>query len=94
MSRTTKRIVSANDLLDGDVVYLTPGGSWSRSLQDAAVADDDLAANALLDIANRQPEAVVGPYLVSISQSSGSVLPGLVREQLRNDGPSVFAGSL
>ena len=55
MSATTKDIVSANDLMDGSVVYLTANGTWSRAIRDAALAESKTAADALLEIANNQP---------------------------------------
>lgn len=93
MSDRRKQIVSANDLLVGDVVYLTENGSWSRDLIDAAVAENDEIANALLEIANRQPERVVGPYLVDVKQDNNSIVPNHIREQLRGLGPSVLSAN-
>lgn len=90
MSKPTKYVVSANDLFDGDVVYLTSNGTWTRALNDAAVAGNDVAADALLEIANRQPESVIGPYLISINQAPDNITPNHIREKLRSGGPSIF----
>ncbi|MGI9418915.1 MAG: DUF2849 domain-containing protein [Geminicoccaceae bacterium] len=82
------KIVSANDLLDGDVVYLEPGGAWTRHLSDAAVADSDETADRLLVIGD-QPSKVVGPYLVGVTlDDHGVPTPTHFREKYRELGPT------
>lgn len=83
----TPRIVSANDLFVGDVVYLTSSHGWTRRLADAAVARDEAAAEALLAAAN-QPGAVVDPYLADVSLETGAPVPTHFREVYRTRGPS------
>lgn len=91
MSKTpTPQIVSANDLLDGDVVYLTNFGDWTRLIEEAAIALTSNAADALLAAAD-QPDKVVGPYLVPVDQSDDGPVPRHFRERFRVDGPSVRA---
>ena len=58
------RMATANDLLEGDVVYLSSTGDWSRDIRDAALAVNPEAAEALLKRAEGFPNQVVGPYLV------------------------------
>ncbi|MEM6666070.1 MAG: DUF2849 domain-containing protein [Pseudomonadota bacterium] len=82
------QIVSANDLLDGDVVYLRADGLWSRILREAAVARTREAADALLVLAD-QPGAVVGPYLLTVEAVEGCApAPLHIRERTRDLGPS------
>lgn len=81
------QIVSANDLMDGDVVYLDPAGQWSRSLDDAAVAETSEDATALLERAN-QPGRVVGPVLIDVALTGVRPEPTHLREKLRERGPS------
>ena len=82
------KIVSANDLLDGDVVYLEPGGSWTRHLSEAAVAKDEGAADRLLALGD-QPSKVVGPYLVDVALGERAApMPMHFREKFRDLGPS------
>lgn len=86
----TDQIVTANDLREGDVVFLTENGSWSRRVRDAAVANDKEAAQALLESA--QPSVadntVVEPYLVNVAITADGPFPNRYREQLRCLGPT------
>jgi hypothetical protein len=83
------QIVSANDLLEGDVVYLCADGGWTRHLSDAAVATDAEGAAALLAAAVAQPGRVVDPYLSDVAIEPGaSPRPLHYREIFRTRGPS------
>ncbi len=81
------KIVSANDLMIGDVVYLDAQGGWTRSLAEAAVAHDDEAAERLAALAD-QPGAVVGPYLADVALDGPVPRPLHFREAFRARGPS------
>jgi hypothetical protein len=81
------KIVSANALLEGDVVYLDGGGGWTRRLANAAIARDEDAARALLAAAD-QPAAVVGPYLTDVAIEPDGPRPTHFREVYRSRGPS------
>lgn len=81
--------VTANDLMDGDVVYLTPASGWSRELAEAAIADTSEAADCLLATALPQEAAVVGPYLIDVFRDGeGRLEPLHYRERIRTLGPS------
>ena len=67
------KIVSANDLLMGDVVYLDRSGTWTRRLDAAAVAETPEAAEDLLAAAAAQPDQVVGPYLADVILRDGAI---------------------
>jgi hypothetical protein len=89
MARQFKpKIVSANDLLAGDVVYIDSTGGWTRRLSEAAVAECEAAAEELFAAAD-QPGKVVGPYLVEvILDGDGRPVPMHFREKFRDRGPS------
>jgi hypothetical protein len=81
--------VTANDLMDGDVVYLTAEHCWSRHLSEAALAAKPDEAASLLAIAMRQEHLVVGPYLMDVSRAAaGQLEPKHYRERIRTLGPS------
>ena len=82
------RIVSANDLLAGDVIYLARTGGWTRRLDEAAVARDDAEATALLTAAELQPDVAVGPYLAEVALDGPAPRPLHYREVFRTRGPS------
>lgn len=82
------QIVSANDLLAGDVVYLTPGHGWTRALSQAAVAREAAAADRLLAAAAAQQDRVVDPFLAEVALDGPTPRPLHFREAFRARGPS------
>lgn len=90
MARAFKpKIVSANDLMEGDVVYFAREGGWTRSLAEAAVAETEARAEALLASAAAEQHVVVGPYLADVALTPGAAPePIHYREVFRTRGPS------
>lgn len=90
MSRTFKpQVVTANHLLEGDVVYMTRDCTWVRDISKAAVARDRLDAATMLDTAEGQPDCVVGPYLAEVAlDPEGRPHPVHFREVFRTTGPT------
>lgn len=88
------QVVTANDLLSGDVVYLTKAANWSRRIQDAVVVANVEAGAALLAEAESQAKKniVVAPYLIPVQISGDASVtppkPIQYREVLRAEGPS------
>ena len=62
----TPKVVTANHLLKGDVIYQTKSG-WSRTLSDAEVLEDEAHADLRLIEASQQTGEVVGAYLRGFS---------------------------
>jgi len=89
MATTTRQIISANDLLDGHVVYLTANGGWTGEPGNAVIAENAEDASILLATAEAQQALIVGPYLVDIEPGLGTPEPVLFREKLRVTGPSM-----
>lgn len=89
--RAQIQAVTANRLIDGDVVYFTPAGGWSEWLPDAAIAEDKQAGAALLARAARDVETrlIVEPYLFEVTTEGGRVNAISVREKIRMAGPTV-----
>ncbi len=88
------RIVTANRLDDGLVVYLngaSGGTGWSERLDEAGVAGDDAAAGRLLARAEGPGQAlrVVDPYLIEVTREAAVPRPVSHREAIRARGPSV-----
>lgn len=89
MSRIfTPKVVTANALLEGDVVYLTEDGSWTRSLDEAELIEDEAIAQLRLIEAGAQAHRVVGAYLAEARAGSAGPVPGHFREGFRARGPS------
>ena len=87
----TPCILTANDLFDGDVVYLAPDGAWTRRPGAARLFEDEDEANRRLVAAESQEDAIVGPYLASAAPGGRQgPEPIHIREVLRATGPSNY----
>jgi hypothetical protein len=85
------QMATGNDLLEGDVVYFTSTGDWSRSIGDAALAVNQEAADDLLRRAQGFPNRVVGVYLVEAGiDDCGRAAPAHFREVFRTRGPTNY----
>lgn len=92
MSRTEKgRVMTAHRLGDGEAVFLTRSGLWSRTIDDAVLALEPLAVAALENRANDEVKAsrVTGPYLFDAERVNGRIRASHIRERIRSLGPSV-----
>lgn len=86
---TTAKIVSANDLLDGDVIFLARDGGWTRAIEDAQVAHATDDADRLLAAAAADFAHAVAPYLVDVTiDAAGRPRPIHYRERIRLAGPT------
>ena len=86
----TPKVITANALLEGDVVYLT-GDAWTRDLRDADVLTDEADADLRLIEASAQADKVVGVYLADVTVKDGVPHPTHFREDFRATGPSNYA---
>jgi hypothetical protein len=85
------QMATGNDLLEGDVVYFTSTGDWSRSIGDAALAVNQEAADDLLKRALADKVRVVGIYLVEAAiDDCGRAAPAHFREVFRTRGPTNY----
>ena len=84
------KIVTANRLDDGLVVYLN-GAGWSERIEDARIAGDDAAADGLLAEAEGQGQEirVIEPYLIEVALEGAAPRPVSYREAIRAQGPTV-----
>lgn len=86
----TPKVVTANALIEGDVIYLTSEDTWSRDLAEAEVLTDEAVADVrLLDASSRHAE-VVGAYLADVKLADGIPQPTHFREEFRRTGPSNY----
>ncbi len=85
------KVVTANRLNDGDVVYLTAHGDWSAWLDDSGPAETPEHEAALLERAEQavHERLVVDPYLMPVARDAGQLRPLSQREIIRAAGPSV-----
>ena len=87
----TPKVVTANDLLDGDVVYLAEDDTWVRDLSAAEVITDEAEAQMRLLTAEQQQDRVVGAYLAEVAPGQDGPRPTHFREAFRATGPSNYA---
>lgn len=83
-------VVTANDLLDGDAVWLTAVGDWSLLADAALVLETAEDAARALAAAQAQPGRIVGAYLAEVARINGRPVPVKTREALRTTGPSNY----
>jgi len=85
------QVITANRLLDGRVVFLTPSGSWDHQVAAADVFADPIAAETGVATAQKSvlEGEVVDPYAISVSIEGGQIVPTVLRERIRADGPTI-----
>ncbi|MFY0623911.1 MAG: DUF2849 domain-containing protein [Pelagimonas sp.] len=86
----TPKVITANHLAEGDVVYLTSGDEWTRDLSQADLLTDEAIAEARLVEASTQHHLVVGVYLADMKAGENGPEPVHFREEFRRRGPSNY----
>ena len=85
----TPCVLTANDLLEGDVVYLAPDGAWARQLGSARLFGDEAEARRSLAAAVSQQDVVIEPYLAAaVPGDRRGPRPAHFREAFRAAGAS------
>ena len=85
------QVMTANRLKDGDVVFLTRSGQWSEKIDDAVLALEPLAVEALeaRAVEDVKTNMVTGQYLFEATRVDGKIRADHIRERIRTLGPSV-----
>lgn len=86
----TPKVITANALLEGDVVYLTTADTWTRQMCQAELIEDEAHAQLRLLDAERQRNQVVGAYLIDVRKGENGPEPTHFREDFRRTGPSNY----
>ena len=86
----TPKVLTANRLLEGDVIYYGTNDDWVLSHDDALFLTDEVQANELLAKAHKQPGFLVGAYLADAALENGKPVPTHFREDFRTRGPSNY----
>lgn len=86
----TPKVVTANALVEGDVVWLTEDDLWTRDMAGAEVLTDEAHAEVRLLTALAQRNAVVGAYLADVQVDAMGPRPAHFREDFRRRGPSNY----
>jgi hypothetical protein len=82
------KALTANRLIDGEVVFWR-AGAWAERFIEADIFEDaDPAAEAAVAAGKAQPTVVVEPYLIDVVETTGGLAPLSYRERLRALGPT------
>lgn len=89
MAAPSPQMITANRLIDGEVLYFRAGG-WVSDFAQGEVYDDPAAAKAALDAAESfvRDNVVVGLYAFDVRHVAGGIEPVKEREIIRSLGPS------
>ena len=91
MSRQfTPKVVTANRLREGDVVYLTVDDRWTPHHHEAELIEDEAHAQMRLLHGTAQKLEVVGAYLADARPGPNGPEPVHFRETFRTRGPSNY----
>ncbi|MEX0853939.1 MAG: DUF2849 domain-containing protein [Bauldia sp.] len=89
------KVITANDLGDGLVVFLDRDGGWTHLIAEARVLEDGSELDAATAHAKAQHDArvIVEPYPIDVTVTDGVPAPVRLRERIRADrGPTVAYG--
>jgi hypothetical protein len=86
----TPKVVTANALLEGDAIWFTENGDWSRDMADAELITDEAHGDICLLEAQADQSAVAGVYLADAKAGAHGPEPVHFRETFRTRGPSNY----
>lgn len=82
------KVITANDLFGGHVIYWTKDRSWTEELSRAAILEGEQALSELT-MATADEGRSVGPYLMDVSAEHQPAGRGRLREEIRDLGPTI-----
>jgi Protein of unknown function (DUF2849) len=85
------RILTANMLRNGLVVFLNRDHQWSEAVDEATLARNDDEAEILVEtgIKDKLANLIVDPYLVDVLVEDDKIKVAHIRERIRTLGPTV-----
>ncbi len=93
-SAGTRKVVTANRLIDGLVIFIGDGPAWVTDIAEASVFDDGPQLDEALAFGAAEVTArrIVDPYAVDVTIEDGRPVPERLRELIRARGPTVDYG--
>ncbi|MEL7527192.1 MAG: DUF2849 domain-containing protein [Pseudomonadota bacterium] len=84
------KVITANRLLNGDVVWLGETGSWVERVTLARTFEgkDQVAEGLSIGQQAEQNQEVVGVYEMDVTVEDGVLVPVRLRERIRAAGPT------
>lgn len=89
-AKFTPKVVTANALLEGDVVWLTADDRWTRTIAEAELITDEAEATLRLLTAQARVDEIAGAYLADAKAGAHGPEPIHFREAFRTRGPSNY----
>ena len=87
----TPKVITTNDLMEGDAIYLSAGDSWTRIFGQATLFLTQEEAETALERIGKRQDIHVGAYLADAEAGSdGRPRPAHFRERFRANGPSNY----
>ncbi|SDD44499.1 Protein of unknown function [Paracoccus isoporae] len=83
-------VISANDLFDGRVIYLTGADEWVPHLNQAELITEEDHAKHRMAHALALSDRAVGVFLAPARPGPDGPVPGHPREAFRANGPSNY----
>ena len=85
------KIITANGLVDGEVVWLGSQKSWVVNINQAELLESNEDTEKAMKIAEGAvvERQIVEPYLVDVESIDGSIVPKSVKEKIRAKGPTI-----
>jgi hypothetical protein len=85
------KVLTANILTDGVVVYLAAAGAWTERLAEARFLTDESEQTRLLQVAEQDVarRIIVDPYLMDAADGPDGPAPVSQRERIRATGPTI-----
>ena len=91
MARPFVKVITANALLEGDAIWFTQNGTWSRNIADAEVLTDEAHADIRILEAQADQSAIAGVNLADAKVTDAGPAPVHFREAFRTRGPSNYS---
>jgi hypothetical protein len=84
------KVITANRLLNGDVVWLGENGSWVERITLARTVEgkDQVDEGLAIGQAAEKNQEVVGVYEMDVTLEDGVIVPVRLRERIRSAGPT------
>lgn len=88
------KVITANRLLNGDVVWLGEKGAWVERITLARTFEgkEAVAAGLAEGAEAEKNQEVVGVYEMDVTVEDGVIVPVRLRERIRATGPTTHPG--
>jgi hypothetical protein len=89
-----RKVITANRLSDGLVIFIGPDGTWVTDIADALTFADgpELDAATAFGVEGVVGRFLIDPYPIDVAIENGVPMPTRLREAIRARGPTVVYG--